>query len=152
MHWLAYLAWPVAFAHSLTAGNDLRIWWVALIEWGSAAAVATAVVARVLSAAGLRTRPVDPRPAPPDGAPRRAARRPALAPGMDRAGAPGTTERWWRAIGPRAQRLPRLLPPELDTGPTSLAEHLARHGPCRRVGRDRRSREAADRRGWSGPG
>lgn len=50
VHWLAYLAWPVAFAHSLTAGNDLRIWWVALIEWGSAAAVATAIVARLLQA------------------------------------------------------------------------------------------------------
>jgi sulfoxide reductase heme-binding subunit YedZ len=48
VHWLAYLAWPVAFAHSLTAGSDLRIWWVALIEWGSAAAVATAVAARLL--------------------------------------------------------------------------------------------------------
>ena len=42
VHWLAYLAWPVGFAHSLTAGNDLGIWWVALIEWGCAAAVATA--------------------------------------------------------------------------------------------------------------
>jgi sulfoxide reductase heme-binding subunit YedZ len=48
VHWLAYLAWPVAFAHSLTAGNDLGIWWVALVTWGSAAAVATAVAARLL--------------------------------------------------------------------------------------------------------
>ena len=53
VHWLAYLAWPVAFAHSLTAGNDLHIWWVALIELGSAAAVATALLARVLG----RSRP-----------------------------------------------------------------------------------------------
>ena len=51
VHWLAYLAWPVAFVHSLTAGGtDLRIWWVAVIEWGSAAAVATAIVARLLQA------------------------------------------------------------------------------------------------------
>ena len=51
VHWLAYLAWPSAFVHSLTAGNaDLRIWWVALIEWGCATAVATAVVARLLQA------------------------------------------------------------------------------------------------------
>ncbi len=49
VHWLAYLAWPVAFLHSLTAGSDLGIWWVALIEWGSAAMVATAVLARVLA-------------------------------------------------------------------------------------------------------
>jgi methionine sulfoxide reductase heme-binding subunit len=51
VHWLAYLAWPVAFVHSLTAGSDLGIWWVALIEWGSAAAVATAVLARILEGA-----------------------------------------------------------------------------------------------------
>ena len=49
VHWLAYLAWPVAFAHSITAGNDLRIWWVALVLWGCAAAVATAMIARLLS-------------------------------------------------------------------------------------------------------
>jgi methionine sulfoxide reductase heme-binding subunit len=49
VHWLAYLAWPVAFAHSVTAGNDLRIWWVALIEEGCAFAVATAMVARLLA-------------------------------------------------------------------------------------------------------
>jgi sulfoxide reductase heme-binding subunit YedZ len=49
VHWLAYLAWPVAFAHSVTAGSDLRIWWVALVEYGCAFAVATAMVARLLS-------------------------------------------------------------------------------------------------------
>ncbi len=48
VHWLAYLAWPLAFAHSLTAGNDLGVWWVGLIEWGCAAMVGTAVLARVL--------------------------------------------------------------------------------------------------------
>jgi len=48
VHWLAYLAWPAAFAHSLTAGGDLHYWWVALIECGSAAMVATAVIARLL--------------------------------------------------------------------------------------------------------
>jgi predicted ferric reductase len=51
VHWLAYIAWPVAFVHSVTAGTDLTIWWVALIEWASAAAVAVAVVARILFAA-----------------------------------------------------------------------------------------------------
>jgi methionine sulfoxide reductase heme-binding subunit len=50
VHWLAYPAWLVAFAHSLTAGTDMRIWWVALIEWGCAAAVATAIVTRLLQA------------------------------------------------------------------------------------------------------
>ena len=49
VHWLAYLAWPVAFLHSLTAGNDLGIWWVALIEWSCALAAGTAVAARLLA-------------------------------------------------------------------------------------------------------
>jgi sulfoxide reductase heme-binding subunit YedZ len=48
VHWLAYLAWPVAFWHSVTAGADLRIWWAAVVEWGCAAAVATACLARLL--------------------------------------------------------------------------------------------------------
>ncbi len=60
VHWLAYLAWPVAFVHSLTAGNDLGIWWVALIEWGSAAAVATAMVARLLQSIRHTTPPGQP--------------------------------------------------------------------------------------------
>ena len=51
VHWLAYLAWPVAFAHVVTAGADLRIWWIALTEWSCAAAVATATVARLLAMA-----------------------------------------------------------------------------------------------------
>ena len=49
VHWLAYLAWPAAFVHSLTAGGDLRYWWVAVIECGSAAVVSTAVITRLLS-------------------------------------------------------------------------------------------------------
>jgi sulfoxide reductase heme-binding subunit YedZ len=52
VHWLAYLAWPAAFVHSLTAGNDRGIWWVGVMEWGCAIAVATAVLARLL--AGIR--------------------------------------------------------------------------------------------------
>ena len=74
VHWLAYLAWPAAFLHSQTAGNDLGIWWVALIEVGSAAAVAAAVLARLFGRArggpggtgGPARWPVsaEPRPAP----------------------------------------------------------------------------------------
>ena len=60
VHWLAYLAWPVAFVHSLTAGGDLGIWWVALIVWGSAAAVATAVTARLLQSIRHTTPPSQP--------------------------------------------------------------------------------------------
>ena len=62
VHWLAYVAWPVAFAHSITAGSDQRIWWVALVEGGCALAVATATIARLLS----RWRGPDPgQPSPP---------------------------------------------------------------------------------------
>lgn len=60
VHWLALLAWPAAFAHSLMAGGgDLRIWWVALIEVGAAAAVVTAFAARLIQAG--RSRPGYPR-------------------------------------------------------------------------------------------
>ena len=55
VHWLAYLAWPAAFGHAVTAGNDLRIWWAALVLWGCAAAVATAVIARLLAWPARRT-------------------------------------------------------------------------------------------------
>jgi len=57
VHWLAYLAWPVAFIHSLTAGNDLHVWWVALAECASAGMVATAVIARLLTRRDRGARP-----------------------------------------------------------------------------------------------
>ena len=60
VHWLAYLAWPVAFVHSLTAGTDLGIWWVALIEWACAATVATAVLARLIATARHTAPPARP--------------------------------------------------------------------------------------------
>jgi sulfoxide reductase heme-binding subunit YedZ len=60
VHWLAYLAWPAAFVHSLTAGTDLGIWWVALIEWACAAAVATAVLARLMAAVRHTAPPAQP--------------------------------------------------------------------------------------------
>jgi sulfoxide reductase heme-binding subunit YedZ len=59
VHWLAYLAWPVAFVHSLTAGNDLGMPWVALIEWGSLAMVVTAALARLLAAVRGQIHPPD---------------------------------------------------------------------------------------------
>jgi sulfoxide reductase heme-binding subunit YedZ len=34
VHWLAYLAWPLAFMHSVSAGGDMGIWWVAALVWG----------------------------------------------------------------------------------------------------------------------
>jgi len=61
VHWLAYLAWPLAFAHSLSAGGDLGIWWVAALMWGSAGTVALAVSIRVstsLRGTGARRLPM----------------------------------------------------------------------------------------------
>ena len=46
VHWLAYLAWPAAFVHALTAGNDLRGGWAAVIGWGSAVVVTVAALPR----------------------------------------------------------------------------------------------------------
>ena len=58
VHWLAYLAWPTAFVHALTAGNDMRTGWVAATVWGSAAVLAAAVLARLVT--GRRRAPVRP--------------------------------------------------------------------------------------------
>jgi methionine sulfoxide reductase heme-binding subunit len=55
VHWLAYLAWPAAFLHALTAGNDLRTGWVVAIVGASAAAAAAAVAVRL--AARIRRAP-----------------------------------------------------------------------------------------------
>ena len=54
VHWLAYLAWPAAFGHALSAGGDLRIGWVAAVIWGSAAVTAVAVAARLAAAVAAR--------------------------------------------------------------------------------------------------
>ena len=49
VHYLAYLAWPIAFVHAITAAAyDQHLWWVAASEWGSLTAVATAVVVRLV--------------------------------------------------------------------------------------------------------
>jgi len=63
VHWLAYLAWPAAFGHALSAGGDLRTGWVAAVTWGSAATTATAVTARLAAALTARRVPRA-RPAP----------------------------------------------------------------------------------------
>ena len=48
MHWLAYLGWTAAFMHALTAGNDMRTGWVAILALGCAAIVMTAMLARLV--------------------------------------------------------------------------------------------------------
>jgi methionine sulfoxide reductase heme-binding subunit len=57
VHWLAYLAWPAAFVHALTAGGDLRVWWVALAMCGCAALVASALIVRLLTRGEQRQPP-----------------------------------------------------------------------------------------------
>jgi sulfoxide reductase heme-binding subunit YedZ len=49
VHWLAYLAWPAAYAHSVTAGADLGVWWVAAAEYASVTIAGAALVARLLT-------------------------------------------------------------------------------------------------------
>jgi predicted ferric reductase len=62
VHYLAYLAWPVAFVHAITAASyDQHLWWVVASEWGSLAAVATAVIVRLVKRG--RPGPVDEPPA-----------------------------------------------------------------------------------------
>jgi len=67
VHYLAYLAWPVAFVHAIRAASyDQHLWFVALAEWGSLAAVTTAVLVRLMT----RGRTGPPRPEPDPGTPR----------------------------------------------------------------------------------
>ena len=47
VHWLAYLSWPVAFAHSIGSGTDLRRGWLLDLGLACAAAVAAALTWRV---------------------------------------------------------------------------------------------------------
>jgi methionine sulfoxide reductase heme-binding subunit len=55
MHYLAYLAWPMAFVHAITAASyDQHVWWIAASEWGSLTAVATAVIVRLVKRGGPR--------------------------------------------------------------------------------------------------
>ncbi len=55
VHWLAYASWPVAMLHSLGTGTDAGLGWMAVLAAVCAAAVAAAVLWRLLSspAAGL---------------------------------------------------------------------------------------------------
>lgn len=62
VHWLAYLAWPAAFAHALTAGGDLGVRWVALAACCCAALVSSAVIVRLLTRRGLGQPPASRQP------------------------------------------------------------------------------------------
>jgi methionine sulfoxide reductase heme-binding subunit len=68
VHYLAYLAWPVAFLHAIRAASyDQHLWFVAVAEWGSLAAVTTAVLVRLMT----RGRTGPPQAEPDQGQPRR---------------------------------------------------------------------------------
>jgi sulfoxide reductase heme-binding subunit YedZ len=58
-HWLAYASWPVALVHAFGTGSDARFGWMALVGFGSLAAVLVALLFRIArSAAPLRPRAV----------------------------------------------------------------------------------------------
>lgn len=50
VHWLAYLSWPVALAHTFGMGTDAREHWVILLGVACVLAVGAAVVWRVRTA------------------------------------------------------------------------------------------------------
>jgi DMSO/TMAO reductase YedYZ heme-binding membrane subunit len=51
IHLLAYLSWPVAFAHSIGSSRDLQQGWLLDLAIGCAVIVAAAVVWRLVQAA-----------------------------------------------------------------------------------------------------
>jgi sulfoxide reductase heme-binding subunit YedZ len=51
VHWAAYACWPVAILHGLGTGSDVKATWMLVLTFGSVAAVAVAVLARVASTA-----------------------------------------------------------------------------------------------------
>lgn len=50
VHWLAYVSWPVAFAHSIGSSTDMQRGWLLYLGIASAAAVAAALAWRVARA------------------------------------------------------------------------------------------------------
>lgn len=48
LHWLAYAAWPIALVHAFGTGSDARYGWFALLGFSCLAAVALAVLVRLL--------------------------------------------------------------------------------------------------------
>src|SRR5689334_2259923 len=50
-HWAAYAAWPIALVHGLGSGSDARFAWFRVVTLACAAAVAAAVVYRLVRSA-----------------------------------------------------------------------------------------------------
>jgi hypothetical protein len=58
LHWLAYAAWPVALAHTLGTGSDVRFGWLQSLSLGCVALVGIAVALRLKTAAAAPIRRV----------------------------------------------------------------------------------------------
>jgi DMSO/TMAO reductase YedYZ heme-binding membrane subunit len=50
IHWLAYVSWPVAVLHGIGTGTDRTALWMVVIDIACVAAVAIALIWRVLAA------------------------------------------------------------------------------------------------------
>lgn len=48
IHWSAYAAWPLAFAHTIAMGTDAHLWWLELPVLGCTAAMGALLSWRVL--------------------------------------------------------------------------------------------------------
>jgi methionine sulfoxide reductase heme-binding subunit len=58
VHWLSYACWPVAFAHGLLIGTDLRFGWMQIVAAACGAGVLVAIIWRLWAhpyRSGLRT-------------------------------------------------------------------------------------------------
>jgi hypothetical protein len=55
VHWFAYACWPVALLHGLGSGSDIRGGFAFVLSLACAAAVAMAIVARLLGTEGPRS-------------------------------------------------------------------------------------------------
>ena len=58
VHWLAYVSWPVAVAHSIGSSTDMQSGWLLGLALGCILAVAAAIVWRVAGEARTTPRPV----------------------------------------------------------------------------------------------
>ena len=62
VHWIAYLAWPLAIGHSLGIGSDTGTLWLRALAGGCVALVAGAVAVRVWRSGG-NAKHLEPQPA-----------------------------------------------------------------------------------------
>jgi methionine sulfoxide reductase heme-binding subunit len=64
LHWLAYLAWPVALAHGAGMGTDAGSLWMLAVDAACIALFATALGLRLLTAASGAPKHLEPRLSP----------------------------------------------------------------------------------------